>query len=144
MQAIITKYRGPSNTHGARIFAKCDAGSLSVPYPHELPADRAHQLAANALRRKLGWLPAPNNLYGDLVSGEIPGGYVHVDDGMRLRALKGIVNSMRDATWSGSPWGHAEFRNCAAVIGQAHDYHGDPLNAPTRPDEIQAWENRHG
>ena len=55
MQAIQTKYIGPTNTKGARIKAACDAGSVIIGYPHELSGDDCHAKAAMALVRKLGW-----------------------------------------------------------------------------------------
>lgn len=55
MQAIVTKYIGPTDTKGARIKATCDAGSITIDYPHELSGDDVHAKAAMALVRKLGW-----------------------------------------------------------------------------------------
>ena len=48
-QAIETRYLGPTNTRGGRIKAECWAGSLTIPYPHELNTDEAHKAAAMAL-----------------------------------------------------------------------------------------------
>lgn len=55
MQAIVTKYIGPTDTKGARIKATCDAGSVTIGYPHELSGQDVHAAAAMALVRKLGW-----------------------------------------------------------------------------------------
>jgi hypothetical protein len=55
MQAIRTRYHGPTNTRGSRISAQCEAGRLSVPYAHELSLDENHKATARALRDKLGW-----------------------------------------------------------------------------------------
>lgn len=55
MQAIRTRYYGPTNTRGSRIVAKCEAGSASVGYNHALNLDGNHAAAAAALVRKLGW-----------------------------------------------------------------------------------------
>lgn len=55
MQAIVTKYIGPTGTKGARIKAACDAGSITIPYPHELSGEDVYAAAAMALCRKLGW-----------------------------------------------------------------------------------------
>jgi hypothetical protein len=55
MQAITTKYLGPTDKKGARIKATCDAGSITVSYPHELSGQDVHAFAAMALVRKLGW-----------------------------------------------------------------------------------------
>lgn len=62
MQAIITKFVNPTDHKGARIKATCDAGSITIPYPHELgEGSKAHALAAMALVRKLGWVPKGPN-----------------------------------------------------------------------------------
>jgi hypothetical protein len=53
MQAIVTKYVGPGNVRGARIIAKCEAGRVSIPYPHELSGEAVHRAAAVALCDKL-------------------------------------------------------------------------------------------
>ena len=55
MQAIHTKYIGPTNTRGSRIKATCDAGSVTIPYPYELSGQACHRAAAEALAAKLGW-----------------------------------------------------------------------------------------
>lgn len=52
MQAIFTKYYGPTNTRSARVVAWCDAGRVSIPYSYE---GGEHYDAARALRDKLGW-----------------------------------------------------------------------------------------
>jgi hypothetical protein len=58
MQAIQTTYHGPTNTRGARIVARCDAGRLTVAWDYALSIERNHDAAAIALARKLGWLDA--------------------------------------------------------------------------------------
>ncbi|MGZ8888002.1 MAG: hypothetical protein ACXW1D_00420 [Halobacteriota archaeon] len=77
MQAIHTKYFGPTNSKGSRIKATCDAGSVTIPYPHELSGMDCYKAAADALVKKLGWTDA---YYGELVGGGLPnnGGYVFV------------------------------------------------------------------
>lgn len=56
MQAIQTKYLGPTNYRGARIKARCEAGSITIDYPYEKNAgEDAHRVAADALMRKVGW-----------------------------------------------------------------------------------------
>ena len=79
MQAIQTTYHPPSNTRGARIVARCDAGRLTVPYDTErernAPGYREgnHTHAAGELARKLGWSTTR------MVSGALPSGaYAHV------------------------------------------------------------------
>lgn len=63
MQAIVTKYHGPTNYRGSRISAKADAGRVTVPYDHA--ESNPHDVAALALCSKLGW-------NCDLVEGEMP------------------------------------------------------------------------
>lgn len=58
MQAILTKVLGPNNSGaGVRIKAWCDAMSVVIDCPDDVHAghERAHQLAAHALRDKIGW-----------------------------------------------------------------------------------------
>lgn len=54
-QAIVTKYLPATNTKGARIKAICDAGSLTVPFPHKFSGAEAHEAVARQLMEKLGW-----------------------------------------------------------------------------------------
>lgn len=54
MQAIETKFLGPTNTKGARIKASSQAGSVIVPYEHR-GVESAHDAALRALVTKLGW-----------------------------------------------------------------------------------------
>lgn len=68
MQAIEVRYYGPTNSHGSRLYARCDAGRLSIPYPSEANAgEDAHRVAAEALRDRLGW-------HGHMVGGMLPSG----------------------------------------------------------------------
>lgn len=67
MQAIVTKYLGPTDHRGARIVASCYADRLTIPYPHEKSGEDAFRVAAEALRDKLGWT-------GVLVGGSLPDG----------------------------------------------------------------------
>ena len=53
MQAIITKFLGPTDTKGSRIKAFADAGSVTIGYPHELSGEDAFRAAAVALCEKL-------------------------------------------------------------------------------------------
>lgn len=68
MQAIQTKYLGPTNTRGSRIKATCAAGSITIGYPHELGQGQpAHRKAAETLATKLGW-----SAHGQLLGGQLP------------------------------------------------------------------------
>lgn len=55
MQAIRTRYHGPSNARGARISAQCQAGKIFVSYDHALDLSGNHAAACKALQQKLGW-----------------------------------------------------------------------------------------
>ncbi|WP_059491413.1 hypothetical protein [Burkholderia ubonensis] len=71
MQAIVTKYLGPTDTRGARIKASCDAGSVAIPFDHALGQEERHAAAAMALARKLGWTRDAGHL-GRWVVGSLP------------------------------------------------------------------------
>jgi hypothetical protein len=76
MQAIQTKYLGPTNNRGSRIKAWCGAASKTIDYPYGLDADLAHYTAAQELVVQLGWT-GPH--YGALHQGCLPdGSYCHV------------------------------------------------------------------
>lgn len=54
MQAIVTKYLGPTNHRGSRIKATCWRDSITIPYPHdEHHGEPAHRVAAVALVAKM-------------------------------------------------------------------------------------------
>jgi hypothetical protein len=55
MQAIQTRYFGPTDVKGARIKAFAEAGSVTISYPHELSGQAVHRKAAEALAAKFGW-----------------------------------------------------------------------------------------
>jgi hypothetical protein len=78
MQAIVTKFLGPTNHRGARIKAKCQAGAITVPYDHAV--HEPHDVAAIALRAKLGW---DDGRFSKMARGSLPDGtgncYVFVD-----------------------------------------------------------------
>ena len=62
MQAIVTKYHGPTETKGSRITAKCGAGSVTVDYYALQPEaqdqgwpgeEGVHRAAAERLKKML-------------------------------------------------------------------------------------------
>ena len=53
MQAIRTRFVGPRGSHGAKVNARCAAGSLSVAYSHELDLKDNHMVAARELVKRL-------------------------------------------------------------------------------------------
>ena len=78
MQAIKTVYLPASNTKPSRIKATCDAGSVTISYPHDLSGDAVYRAAAEALVKKLGW--TQGGALPEMVCGGLPnnGGYVFV------------------------------------------------------------------
>jgi hypothetical protein len=73
MQAIETKYLGPTNHRGARIKATAQAGQITVPYDHALDFGENHIAAARAYAQRKGWL-------GSWVGAQAPDGrFVYVD-----------------------------------------------------------------
>jgi len=73
MDAIITKYHGPSHVKGARISASVSTRRIYIPYPHELRGLERHEAAARALLEAIG-LPRDTELF----VGEIKNGFVFV------------------------------------------------------------------
>jgi len=55
MQAIRTRYYGPTNTHGSRIVARCGAGIHTMVYEQGNSITGNHGCAAQMLAAKLGW-----------------------------------------------------------------------------------------
>lgn len=56
MKAIITKYKGATDTKGSRIIASDgDGNRVTIPYPHELSGEAVHHAAAVALCEKMKW-----------------------------------------------------------------------------------------
>ena len=56
MQAIQTKYVGPTNTKGARIIARYQGGKIIVGWDYAKDVTENHLDAALALATKLDWL----------------------------------------------------------------------------------------
>jgi len=79
MQAIVTKYLGPTNCRGGRVVAWCEAGRIVVGWNHAIGIPENHEGAARALVKKLGW--DDRRYYRRWVLGALPqntGGYVLV------------------------------------------------------------------
>lgn len=55
MQAITTKYLGPTNYRGSRVVAKCQAKRLTVSWDDALNAEQNYNAAARMLAERLGW-----------------------------------------------------------------------------------------
>ena len=78
MQAIRTKYLGPTDTRGSRIRASCDAGSITIPYPHELSGQAVHRAAVDALLIKLDWASDQMHQDGPMLGGSFSKGGEYV------------------------------------------------------------------
>jgi len=86
MQAIRTKYHGPTNNRGSRVKASCERGSLMVVWKYELNTDQNHRRAAEMLLAKFAEEDvkqyggkAEDHHWGDLTTGETQdGACVHV------------------------------------------------------------------
>lgn len=73
MQAIHTKYIGPSNTRGARVKAyTSDGRSVTIGYDHALNTEQAHFKAAQAFADKhLQYAPDTTRMaYGGSADGK--------------------------------------------------------------------------
>lgn len=67
MQAIRTRFHPATNKRGARISARCEAGSLMLAYDYGIDNHRA---AMETLCKRLGWSP-PH--YPPMVGGDFGG-----------------------------------------------------------------------
>lgn len=71
MQAITTKYAGPTNSRGSRIIASADAGRMAISWDYALGSYENHKAAAQKYAKKKGWK-------GRLHGGSVKHGYVWV------------------------------------------------------------------
>lgn len=77
MQVITTTFKGPTNCRGARIIAKCDAGTITVPYDYSDGHEDNHKAAAMQLAEQLDWVHGMALVSGSLPQSN-PAGYAHV------------------------------------------------------------------
>lgn len=77
MQAIETKYLGPTNSRGSRVKATCEAGSVVIEWDDALDSPENHDNAVRQLIARLDWASAAR---GDWYRGGLKGsrGYVYV------------------------------------------------------------------
>jgi hypothetical protein len=68
MQAIITKFFGPTNVRDSRVKATAAAGSVILDWDHALNPEQNHCAAAKALAAKFNW------------TGDYHGGGLHSGD----------------------------------------------------------------
>ena len=89
MQAIVTKFIGPTNHKGARIKASAQANSVTVSYEYGADGqDGAHDLAAKALIREMGW-------FGTWIRGATPDGCGNVYVCLKLAHTQGTETQAR-------------------------------------------------
>lgn len=76
MQAIQTKFLGPTDRRGARYKATCEAGSLTLECDYKLGSEANHVAVAHDLIAKLGWFhdDKRGDRYGDWFYGATPDG----------------------------------------------------------------------
>lgn len=74
LQAITTKYFGPTTFRGSRIKATCPAKSMYYPYLSELSSEENHIRAAKLFVMELSAWEKNNDLY----SGYTKDGMAHV------------------------------------------------------------------
>ena len=55
LQAIQTKYLGPTNSRGSRVKTYCRAGGVTVEWLSNLDAEENHKRAVMQLIKKLEW-----------------------------------------------------------------------------------------
>ena len=78
MQAIVTKYLGPTNVRGSRIKAWCERGSITVSYDDSV--SDAHEVAVRALVAKFvkedekGYGTTKNPWARPMIQGGLPKG----------------------------------------------------------------------
>ncbi len=71
MQAIVTKWLGPTNTKGSRIRVTCQAKTMIVPWDDGLGVEENHKKAAATLIAELGW---ETDCYPRWYAGALPDG----------------------------------------------------------------------
>jgi len=78
MQAIVTKFVGPTTHRGSRVVAKADAGRRVYSWHDDLGIEDNHRAAALAFAHEFGWLDGP--YYTNITSGSIDGAsrYAHI------------------------------------------------------------------
>ena len=135
MQAIRTRYMGPTNAKGSRVQAKCEAKTIYIEWDDALNSEENHKAACDAIITRMGW-NSPH--FGCSISGVFDGDYYWVEDQKRLTVLKGLVNHIRDGSFSGNPWCKKSFLDAVAVIGLSYGYWGDVHGTPTTDTEASA------
>lgn len=69
MQAIVTKYAGPTNHRGSRVICRAQAGRYTYPWDDALGVAENHRQAAEAFAARFGWLD-----HSTMAGGAMPDG----------------------------------------------------------------------
>ena len=72
MQAIQTRFLGPTNVRGSRYKATAQAGSITLSADDRMNPEQNHHVAAAALVAKFGW--NEHKGYKGLLGGQLPNG----------------------------------------------------------------------
>jgi len=84
LQAIETRYHGPTNNKGSRISARTPGGArLFISYPHEFSGIDCHAEAAEKLARQLEWIKSEDVFADHFAPGALRDSYVFVNVGVR-------------------------------------------------------------
>ena len=120
MQAIVTKYLGPTNFRGSRVKATCQAKSMTVSWDDALGSDDNHDIAARMLAESLGWT---KDHHGTLVGGGLPDGtgncYVFVKQPSDTDVAKLVLE------WASTPGDHGGNPYCKPFVRAARELLGD-------------------
>jgi len=113
MQAIQTKYLGPTNHRGSRVKAACEAGSMTVSWDYALNVEENHKAAANMLKTKLGWK-------GSLETGWLPNkqGLCHVFTEAHSLASEVLAWAAESRDHGGNPYCYDFVKSAQFIRGE--------------------------
>lgn len=55
LQAIVTRYKGPTNVRGSRLIVTAQCGRMIISWDHSLTTEDNHRAAAEAFAARWGW-----------------------------------------------------------------------------------------
>lgn len=74
IQAVTTRFAGPTNHRGSRVLVRAQAGCMIVSWDHALGVEENHEAAAKAYLQKMGWDKFDGTWHG----GALPEGHGNV------------------------------------------------------------------
>ena len=87
MQAIHTKYLGPTDSKGPRVSARCVTASAVIGWDHALTDEGNHAAAARQLQLKIAGQQKGEHWLASMVCGCLPDGtYAHVFAASQVKA----------------------------------------------------------